>query len=645
MVTHKASSVGAGIALGLLALVVVMVLLASSAAGSAVAMARSDGSIIRVATTGSDNPGCGSAASPCRTVQYAVDLALAGDEIRVAEGTYTDVHKRADITQVVYISLPLTIRGGYEPPNWNVSNPAANPTLLDAGRQGRVVYVAKDVAPVTLENLSLTGGNTQAAGPSEDVGGGVFIRSNATATLGMCRIFDNTAKWGAGLGTDTGSNVTLDSSDVFSNTAFWGGGGLQLYESTAALTGCLVFSNTASNDEGGGLYVTRSTATLESSQVLSNTAARSGGGLHVLSGTLTLIGNTIASNHATIHGGGMNMSQGTATLTGNTISNNTGDYGGGVNMERSVATLTDNHVFSNVGTRGGGLFVYSGTVTVTANQISTNTATFWAGGGVYLNESPATLSANEVFSNTAVGYGGGLYLENSAATLIGNDIFRNIGQNGGGLGLSGSPASLINNLISANIATNGLGGGLRLDGSDALFVNTVLVDNRASSTGSGLFVTNNSSARLLHTTLTRNVGAGGVGIFCCDGGAGFGSVAMTNTILVSQTVGVYMAAGCSATLEATLWGSGIWANGQDLLAQGTIVSGTHNYWGNPGFVDYAAGDYHISVGSDAQDKGVDAGVTTDRDGRPRIPPPDLGAYEWQGFRVYLPVTLRGFGAP
>jgi hypothetical protein len=42
-----------------------------------------------------------------------VDAASSGDEIRVATGTYTDIHQRAGITQVVYITKTVTVRGGY----------------------------------------------------------------------------------------------------------------------------------------------------------------------------------------------------------------------------------------------------------------------------------------------------------------------------------------------------------------------------------------------------------------------------------------------------------------------------------------------------------------------------------------------------
>jgi Right handed beta helix region len=45
-------------------------------------------SVINVATTGTDTPGCGAAAAPCATIQFAYGEAAAGDTIRVAAGTY-----------------------------------------------------------------------------------------------------------------------------------------------------------------------------------------------------------------------------------------------------------------------------------------------------------------------------------------------------------------------------------------------------------------------------------------------------------------------------------------------------------------------------------------------------------------------------
>ena len=72
------------------------------------------------------------------TVQAAVDAATAGDVIKVATGVYTDVSTRQGVTQTVYVSKTVTVRGGYTTTNWTVSDPDANPTTLDA--QGPVSY-------------------------------------------------------------------------------------------------------------------------------------------------------------------------------------------------------------------------------------------------------------------------------------------------------------------------------------------------------------------------------------------------------------------------------------------------------------------------------------------------------------------------
>jgi hypothetical protein len=335
-----------------------------------------------------------------------------------------------------------------------------------------------------------------------------------------------------------------------------------------------------------------------------------------------------------------------AELDGNMVVSNTaiGGRGGGLQLYYSPATLSGNTVSANWARRGGGLYLYYSPATLSGNTVSANSDSYFGGGGgLLLMSSDATLSGNTIMSNTTEDNGGGLHLDSSNATLNGNLVISNTSNNGdgGGLFLRASAATLNRNIVAANIAIAGSGGGLCLMGEgNATLVNNLVADNQANSLGSGLYIAS-SSPRLLHTTIARNTGGDGSGVYI-DLGV---TVVMTNTILVSQTVGITVAANSTATLIGTLWGSGAWANGTNWSGDGVIVTGTVNVFGDPGLVDPDAGDYHIGSGSAAIDAGVNAGVRMDIDNQPRpYQAPDLGADEYWPPGVlkyfYLPIVLK-----
>jgi parallel beta-helix repeat protein len=470
-----------------------------------------------------DNPGC--------------------TEIKVAQGMYTGVQARPVpagydsppasglITQVVYISRTVTVRGGYTVTNWTVPDPWTQPTTLDAGGLGRVLVVAGDISP-TIEGLSLAGGDAAGLGgdAARDGGGGVYVLS-ATTTLSACRVAGNAADIGGGLLLRS-SDATLSANSITSNTAASEGGGLYLYYSSATLSANSVASNTAYS--GGGLYLSGSASTLEANNVFSNSAASYGGGVYLFNSAATLSANTVVSNTAAYYGGGLCL-------------------------------------------------YYSPVVTVSANRVAANTAGS-EGGGLYLYNSDAALSANSVTSNTAGSLGGGLYLWSSAATLI----------------------------------------------------NTVVADNQAGANGSGLYI-NTSAPRLLHTTIARNGGGDGSGLSVSSAAS---TVRLTNTILTSQTLGISVTFG-AVVMSNTLW----YGNASDYEVGAGTISHSGDFAGDPAFVDPGRGDYHIGPTSAAIDRGVDAGVTTDKDGLPRDARPDLGAYEFQGpatsSYLYLPLIVKG----
>jgi parallel beta-helix repeat protein len=575
-----------------------------------------------VAFGGIDASDCTAPLAPCGTVQHAVDVANPGDVIKVAAGTYTGVNSNGGLSQVVYISKTLTIRGGYDAGFPDPPDPAAFPTTLDAGEQGRVIFAIGTTVSITLEGLRLTGGDASGLSP-ESAGGGFCAEEVSYALLRNSEIVSNTADFGGGAYYHRSGFSLLAASKIYSNTARAGAG--------------VYFHNTGN-------------PTLTDSEVYSNTSTRNGAGIYLATGYFDTIlsGNTIHHNASTDGGGGGGVYiKGTNDpwLYNNSVYSNTASsQGGGLYLSDSRnSEVISNTIRDNVGdSNGGGIYVGSSDgCTFAGNRISGNRNTGLTGGGIFLNSSDdATFRDNQIHDNTAeVNAGGGLYASSCLnLSLIGNGIYGNQGTSGGGLYLHISDgATIASNEVYSNTASTG--GGIHLyRGEDITFMNNILWANEASAFGSGIRV-QEADARFLHTTIARSVGEG-IAVVA-------GSLRMTNTILVSNTVGVLVWTNCTATLTNTLWGDGIWGNTTDWHLQdetSTLNTGTDNFWDYPAFLDPDAGDYHIGPTSGALDRGVDAGVLRDIDDEPRLGVPDLGADEYwvPGAikHVYLPLIVR-----
>jgi hypothetical protein len=319
----------------------------------------------RYVTTGGNDGGgtssCTSSSLPCRTVQQAVNVATDGDEIRVATGVYTGVQAHNGVTQVVYINTTVILRGGYTTTNWTTPYPLTQPTTLDAGGLGRVVYITGDISP-TLDGFIIAHGNAtglRANCPDSDAdgcGGGIFVL-DAHPIVVNNNITNNIAAVTT-IGYPTG-------------TTGYGGGLYMNGAVRAVISGNLIISNVASTaycGAGGGIYLypyanTLSGAQVQFNQVLSNTATTTnlgcawGGGIHGGPDGVLIQGNVIAGNRANGYGGGQGAGLyqwlGSATYRNNLVRGNLGSVSSqAVYLGYSQSRFEGNRVVDNVTSQG-----------------------------------------------------------------------------------------------------------------------------------------------------------------------------------------------------------------------------------------------------------------------------------------------------
>ena len=543
-------------------------------------------------------------------IQEAVDDAGDGDVIKVAAGTYDDINNLNGHPQIILVEKNITIKGGYTTGFTEPPDPDANPTTLDAMGQGRVIYIQGKIQP-TVEGLRITGGQAAGLGGgpyTEDVGGGVLVIS-ATATLRDNHIFENKA-------------------------------------------------DSTHNGDGGGVYLLDSDATLEGNTMISNTAQREGGGVNLANSPATLVGNTISQNDSGKgEGAGVYLGFSLAKLEDNTISEN---YGVGVWGGHSAAIIANNTIISNTGSGlflwecdniritgnhiaynslggiGGGLQAFGDHMLISGNTVSHNNAEW--GGGISANGDQTMIRGNIISYNSA-SRGGGGFFGDGPVTLASNAFIANNAEMGAGLLIpDATGAHITGNTFTGNSASS-QGGGLDLWGGNPILTNNIIANNQSGGVGSAIH-TSESALHLLHNTIAHNTGGDGSGIYAITNS----NISLSNTIIVSHTVGMYIHFDSSASLESTLWGSGIWANGTDWTGAGTI-NHSNEYWGNPDFVDDLAGDYHIGELSDAIDAGIDTGVHDDIDQHPRpYLAPDIGADEYWPLGalkfIYLPILEK-----
>ncbi len=458
----------------------------------------------------------------------------------------------------------LTLEGG-----WNnaftTHDAATHPTTLDAGDAGRVVYAPGTTGSLTLQDLTITGGNSDTSleklvsDPTWTtvIGNGGALNTSMPTTLINVSVTDSHGGDSGG-GISAAAALTMTGCTVSGNetghadpsTGYWNakGGGIAVW-GALNMTDCIVTNNTATiadmaprlTSTGGGIFAA-GPYTLTDCEVTNNTAYQ-GGGLRHAATSGTISGSTFSGNSAT-----------DGAYTG------TYDDGGAIYLANGTLSLTnDTNITGNSADgNGGGIFVSTGGLTVSGGKIGWhdtgqgNTAT-GDGGGLYVAEGSVTLSSTVlVYNNTAVN-GAGVHVRGGSLTITG----ANIGNTGSGEG----------NVASGN------GGGIYVDAWGTLQMSTTeaLISGNQASSGAGVYVNGGQMTTTAGSISSNTATTAGGGVYVASGTVTLGSM-WTASNTAPDGAGLYVAGGTvTITVGTTGYNTASSSGGGIYVAGGTVA--------------------------------------------------------------------------
>ena len=488
---------------------------------------------------------CGSWATAC-DLQFALGLAISGDELWVMQGTYkpTSVINRNATFQ---LKTGVGIYGGFDGTETSRAQRdwVNHITILsgDIGAAGNsdnsyhVVTGSGTNATAVLDGFTITGGNADTF-PIEYNGGGMF-NIGGSPSLANVTFTGNSAVDNGGGMYNSNSNPSLTNVDFTGNSAIFNGGGLFNSNSTPSLSSVGFSSNTAGVD-GGGMYNYLSSPILTGVSFTSNSAV-SGGGIVNEGGSPSLTDVTFDRNTASNLGGAMyNHTNSSPSLSDISLTlNSAGANGGGIYSSGGSLSMTDVTFITNTATLGGGMYNSSSNPSLTNVTFDSNSATN-SGGGMYnYSNSHPNLAGVTFTSNTAIS-GGGMYNSASSPTLAiasftGNSAISN--GNGGGMYNLNSNPSLTEVTFTGN--SGKFGGGVYNDGSSPGLTDVALTNNTATN-GGGMYDFNISSPSLITVTFANNTATtDGGGIYNSTSSPSLRSVSFDSNSAGSYGGGIY----------------------------------------------------------------------------------------------------------
>ena len=233
------------------------------------------------------------------TIQAAIDSAVDGDTVIVADGTYTGEGNH----NIDFNGKAITVRSENGPAD----------CIIDCENSGSgFLFWNEEDNDSVLDGFTITNANNSAI----MCGGDPHYEQGSSPRISNCIITGNTSpRAGAGIFCGGGSSPAITNCVIKNNSATsgWeivGGGGIYCEYANMTIMDCIIQENLTNEwGSGGGIHSQSSTVTVRNCLIANNACVgeeyNSGGGIYCLYSDVTIVNSTIVGNSTTGNGGGV----------------------------------------------------------------------------------------------------------------------------------------------------------------------------------------------------------------------------------------------------------------------------------------------------------------------------------------------------